>query len=79
MMRTFAQGIADNERLVTDQIDRSFNFGSRIAQNAQGSAAPVLAGAGGGNITIPVYIGTELIQTIVVDALNTANYRSGGR
>lgn len=79
MMRTFAQGIADNERLVTDQIDRSFNFGSRIAQNAQGSAAPALAGAGGGNITIPVYIGTELIQTIVVDALNTANYRSGGR
>lgn len=79
MMRTFAQGIADNERLVTDQIDRSFNFGSRIAQNTQGSAAPVLAGAGGGNITIPVYIGTELIQTIVVDALNTANYRSGGR
>lgn len=79
MMRTFAQGIADNERLVTDQIDRSFNFGSRISQNAQGSASPVLAGAGGGNITIPVYIGTELIQTIVVDALNTANYRSGGR
>ena len=79
MMRTFAQGIADNERLVTDQIDRSFNFGSRISQNAQGSAAPALAGAGGGNITIPVYIGTELIQTIVVDALNTANYRSGGR
>lgn len=79
MMRTFAQGIADNERLVTDQIDRSFNFGSRISQNAHGSASPVLAGAGGGNITIPVYIGTELIQTIVVDALNIANYRSGGR
>lgn len=79
MMRTFAQGIADNERLVTDQIDRSFNFGSRIAQNAQDSPAPALAGAGGGNITIPVYIGNDLIQTIVVDALNAANYRSGGR
>lgn len=37
------------------------------------------AGAGGGNITIPVYIGNDLIQTIVVDALNMANYRSGGR
>lgn len=79
MMRTFAQGIADNERLVTDQIDRSFNFGSRITQDAQGSSTPALAGAGGGNITIPVYIGNDLIQTIVVDALNAANYRSGGR
>ena len=30
-------------------------------------------------ITIPVNIGNEYLETIVVDALQTANYRSGGR
>jgi phage-related protein len=30
-------------------------------------------------ITIPVNIGNELLETVVVDAINTATYRSGGR
>lgn len=30
MMKLFAQGIKDNERLITDQISRSFDFGERI-------------------------------------------------
>ena len=42
--------------------------------------AVAAAGAGsGGNITIPVYIGQRRIETIVVDAIQRNNYRSGGR
>ena len=77
MMATFARGIRDNENLVTDQIDRSFNFGDLIKN--QSSATPALAGAAGGDIVIPIYLGNELLQTLVVDSLNIANYRSGGR
>ena len=77
MMATFARGIRDNENLVTDQIGRSFNFGDLIKN--QTSATPALAGAAGGDIVIPVYIGGEPIQTMVVKAIDIANYRSGGR
>ena len=31
------------------------------------------------NLTIPVNLGNELLETVVVDALNMATYRSGGR
>lgn len=34
---------------------------------------------GGGDIVIPVYLGNELLQTVVVNAMSAANYRSGGR
>ena len=60
------KSVRATQRLSDDVVD---NFNPSVAA----------AGAGGGNITIPVYIGNELIQTIVVDALNMANYRSGGR
>ena len=61
--------------------DVSVNAMKNMSDDVQNSFNPSVAaaGAGGGNITIPVYIGNELIQTIVVDALNMANYRSGGR
>ena len=38
-----------------------------------------LNNADGGDITIPVYIGNEHIDTIVVKASQRVNYRSGGR
>ena len=41
MMKLFAQGIKDNEHLVTDQIRSSFDFG-----NLGTAAAPALAGGG---------------------------------
>ena len=41
--------------------------------------AVAAAGGMGGNITIPVYIGQRRIETIVVDAIQRNNYRSGGR
>ena len=46
-----------------------------MVKDAVLSAAP----AGCGNITIPVYIGQRKIETVVVDAINRNNFRSGGR
>ena len=47
----------------------------KLAEIVQGA----LAGAGGGDIIIPVYIGQERIDEIVVRATQRSNYRSGGR
>ena len=47
-------------------------------QSAAG-AGPTAAGVGGGDIIIPVYIGQEAIDTIVVRANERNNYRNGGR
>lgn len=52
---------------------------SGLSKNIVGSFNVSGAGGIGGDIVIPVYIGNDLLQTVVVDALNTANYRSGGR
>ena len=41
--------------------------------------AKAVAAAGGGDITIPVYIGQKKIETIVIDSINRHNYKSGGR
>lgn len=58
----------------------SINATKDMSENVSQSFTPSLAAAGiGGDIVIPVSIGNEMIQTIVVDALNIANYRSGGR
>lgn len=58
----------------------SVNATKNMSENVSQSFNPSLAAAGiGGDIVIPVSIGNEMIQTIVVDALNIANYRSGGR
>lgn len=46
---------------------------SRIEQ-----AISSYAGSGSGNVVIPVYIGSEHVDTIVVDALNRYNYATGG-
>ena len=35
--------------------------------------------AGFGKMTVPVYVGNDFLEAKVVDALNTSNYRSGGR
>lgn len=35
--------------------------------------------AGFGKMTVPVYLGNEFLDAKIVDALNTSNYRSGGR
>ncbi len=47
----------------------------KLAEIVQGA----LVGAGGGDIVIPVYIGNERIEELVVKAQQKVNYRSGGR
>jgi TP901 family phage tail tape measure protein len=47
----------------------------KLAEIVQGA----LAGVSGGDIIIPVYIGQERIDEIVVLATQRSNYRSGGR
>ena len=46
----------------------------RLAQIVQAA----VAGAGG-DIVIPIYLGTERIEELVVKASQRVNYRSGGR
>ena len=82
MMKLFAEGIRDNENLITDQIDRSFNFGRMIALDSRpASAQPALAGAGAEGLTfvLPVYIGNEKLEEYIVHAGQAQIYRSGGR
>ena len=44
-----------------------------------GDAVAAAANGLGGDITIPVYIGQQRLDTIVVKAMQRSNYRSGGR
>lgn len=50
-----------------------------MTENVSGAFSPSLAGAGGGDFVFPIYIGDEPIQTVVIKAMDLANYRSGGR
>ena len=52
MMELFAQGIRDNERLVTDQLEKSFDFAPTIS-DAYGSASQEYAGTGTGTAYDP--------------------------
>ena len=56
----------------------SVNATKDMAEDVSSNFKPSVESAGG-DIVIPVYIGNELLQTLVVDSLNLANYRSGGR
>ena len=95
MMELFASGIRNNLGLVTSAVDDmasgisgemavSTNVAGRqmsgLASYEVASPQMALAGAGaGGDIIVPVYIGNERIDEIVVKAQQRANYRSGGR
>ncbi len=51
MMKLFAKGIHDNAHLVTDQISKSFDFGSMITSES----SPYSGGFNAGGITINLY------------------------
>ena len=51
-----------------------------IGQNTlYDNIASAVGNTGAGDITIPVYIGQDKLDTIIVKAQQRANYRSGGR
>ena len=94
MMELFASGIRNNIGLVTSAVDQmatEVGVGMGISPVLAGSRSSELAsyqtaepqiaaaGAGGGDIIIPVYVGNEKLDELVVRANQRANYRSGGR
>ena len=83
--------LADTAGLIASDFDSDFNVAtdsnvhqtvdytgglSRIEQAITSQAAAV--GADGATIVIPVYLGNELIDTVVVDAVDRYNYSTGG-
>ena len=94
-MELFASGIRDNIGLVTSAVsDLASGVKADMSLNASVNGAPTAgslasyqlapqmayAGAGdAGDIVIPVYIGNERLDELVIRANQRANYRSGGR
>jgi hypothetical protein len=84
MMELFASGIRDNAKLLTDAVRDTFDIQPVIQSNGIKNVEGVSsagAGVGGivGDIIIPVYIGDEPIQEVVIKADQINNYVSGGR
>ena len=93
MMELFASGIKDNLNLITDAIgtvtgtiasdftsaQMSPNY-SPIADPGEGLYRMMEQNAGaGGDIVIPVYIGQEQIDTIIINAQQRYALTTGGR
>ena len=73
----YRSGISGEMAVSTNVAGRQM---SGLASYEVASPQMALAGAGaGGDIIVPVYIGNERIDEIVVKANQRANYRSGGR
>ena len=64
------------EKGIEDDTDKT---SAAAAGLIKGVSIKPAGGGMSGDIIIPVYLGTDLLQTITVDALSIANYRSGGR
>lgn len=69
MMKLFAKGIKDNERLVTDQIEDSFNFGKVIEDQNFGFSVSGSASAVSGSASMDRVV--ALLQRIVDEGLHS--------
>ena len=85
-----AEGIDDNDSPVVateslaDKINNALELDSQLSianspQLALNGVGSIANGSVGGDIVIPVYIGSDMIDTVVVKAIDRANYKSGGR
>ena len=72
MVDLFCEGLEDSKM----ELDSTLTSVLQLPQNGMEMQA---AGAGGGAITIPVYIGQEKLDTIIVNAQSRYNLMSGGR
>lgn len=77
-MGTLASAVT-GEMPTSDVVVNSTMNRTIATSETASSGQMALAGAGMGSITIPVYIGQKKVEQIVVDALQVANYKSGGR
>lgn len=73
-----AVGIANNADIPQSAMETMSNDLINSYEPAVESSAPVEK-ASAGDIVIPVYIGQERIDEIIVTATDRANYKSGGR
>ena len=72
MVDLFCEGLEDSKM----ELDSTLTSVLQLPQNGIEMQA---AGVGGGAITIPVYIGQEKLDTIIVNAQSRYNLMSGGR
>lgn len=68
MMRSFAEGIKENAHLVTDQIDKSFDFGEDVTSAIAGDAESVESTESTGNGVMDTII--ALLQIIASKDIN---------
>ena len=88
MMDLFAEGIDENINVVQNSVEDVAGVvagGMTQAPDYTGQFTGLqdklgqIAATAGGQIIVPVYIGNERLDTLVVNAVNRQNYRSGGR
>ena len=77
MIDLFTQGLEDGEAQVSMAMESVLALPSPDMVDASGTGAE-LAGAGDTALTIPVYIGQEKLDTIILKSLKTNTYRRGG-
>lgn len=80
MIDLFVKGINEN----VDRIGTAFTEGLDFSKSMARAEMPTIqakpvASTEGASITIPVYIGQDKIDEIVVNSLNEYNFRTGGR
>ena len=78
-----ALGIEDNSDMVTDAVEdvasESLNADYPVAMNALNAGYDGMLASVGGDIVIPVYIGQERLDTIILNAQQRHALVSGGR
>lgn len=88
MMDLFAEGIDENINVVQNSVEDVAGVvagGMTQTPDYTGQFTGLqdklgqIAATAGGQIVVPVYIGNERLDTLVVNAVNRQNYRSGGR
>lgn len=78
MMRLFAQGIKDNEYVVTDQINRSFDFGNNAAQsNAVGEEIVVPRNSAPREMTVVLQLNDYELGRALVPLVEAEQQRVG--
>lgn len=77
MMKTFAQGIRDNEGLITDAIGGAFNLRGSMAQGMGGETFSVPRGGAGGPTTLVLTLNDTEIGRVLLPLIQAEQRRVG--